>query len=114
MTDTKKKRKLVDSVELLVIEDRPSRFEQGSGTKLRVIQWVYDDGNFSVKLERRGYFTKDGKIMNGKCEGFDLNDLAALHPRWKEAISKMKNPPPPPKPAPKKDTTDDTIEEVPF
>jgi hypothetical protein len=117
MSDDKKKRKLIGSVELLVVKDYPSRYETGAGSKIRVVQWLYDDGKFSVKLERRGYFTKEGKVMTGKAEGFGLDDLAALHPRWKDAIQLMKNPPkppPPPAPAPKPQQEDDVIEEVPF
>lgn len=126
-----KKKPNVRMIELLLIRDIPSRKETGSGVKIRLVTFAYDfawtqdlgergyfaggDGKaFIVKLEKRSYYTKEGKKLPGKVEGLLLNDLAFLHPRWKEMIALMKNPPKPPLlPAPVK-PQDDAIEEVPF
>jgi hypothetical protein len=70
---------------------------------------------FTVALEKRDYYTKDGKELPGKARGFTLEDLAFLHPKWKEMIALMKNPPKPPAaPSPASKPQDDVIEEVPF
>jgi hypothetical protein len=127
------KKPTIRSAELMVIKSVKSSKEEGSGVSIRVVQWIYDfafkpgmelkgyhagpDGKaFSVKLEKRAYFTKNGMVMVGKAEGFTLGDLAFLHPKWKEMIQLMKNPPmPKPKPAPAAAAKpEDAIEEVPF
>ncbi len=103
-------------IELLLIKDYPSKDQAGSGSKLRVVQWVFERG-FSVKLERRAYYTKDGSPRIGKAMGLGLEDFAELHARWKEVIQLMKNPPkptPPKQETPDGEDSDGYIEEVPF
>lgn len=101
-----------DSIELIVVSDKKSTKQAGAGSKIRVVQWVFDKGS-SVKLEKRAYYTENGQVKTGKAEGFGLSDLEALKPKWKEIIQMMKNPPKPPAPkAPARDENE--IEEVPF
>lgn len=104
----------VRGIELLVIKDYPSKKESGAGVKIRVVQWVYDNGS-SVKLERRGYFTKEGRVLTGKAEGLGWSDLEHIRPRWKEIVHLMTNPPEvKPIDKPKARQEDEEIEEVPF
>ncbi len=127
-----KKRPMPRYFELLLVRSMPSDNDAGAGVKIVVCEWAYDfaykpsmakkgyhagsDGKaFSVKLEKRGYYTAAGKVMPGKAEGLTLDDLAFLHPKWKEMIALMKNPPKPPAaPATASKPQDDVIEEVPF
>lgn len=130
---SEKKKTIVRYIELLVLRDTPSSADPGAGVKIIVCEWAYDflfkpgmekkdfhrgaDGKaFSVKLEKRGYYTtKTGELRIGKAEGLTLTDFGLLHPKWKEMITLMKNPPKPPAaPAPAGKKQDDTIEEVPF
>jgi hypothetical protein len=113
MEDNKKKVNL-RCIVLLMIADFPSRTAPGCGKCIRVVQWVGDRG-VSVKLEKVGYFVKDGMTLMGKREGFTLEDLTYFYKKWKEIIQIMKNPPaPPPLPAAKAPQAEETIEEVPF
>lgn len=105
----------VYGIDLKVLWHEPSKKEPGSGKMIKVVQWVYERGN-TVKLEKRSYYTKDGKRLPGKAEGLGLKDLKLIHPFWKEVVAIMKNPPAPKprpqEPAPRAEEQD--MEEVPF
>jgi hypothetical protein len=106
----------IEGVELLVIVDLKSRNKEGSGTKLRVVQWVVNGQSKSVKVEKRQYYLDAyGKTMTGKAEGFSLDDLNALKPHWPRVLELMRNPPAVKTPEPvAAAAASDAIDEVPF
>lgn len=104
----------VREIELLLIADQPAKDKDGSGKKIRVVQWVFDRGA-SVCLEKRGYFIENGKTRSGKAAGFTYKDLQTIHPFWSEIVGLMKKPPPiPPAKAAAAPAAADDVEEVPF
>ncbi len=125
------KKTTVRTIELMLIKDIKSRKDRGAGAKIALVSSVYnkaytvelgelgymatDDGKaFIVRLEKRGYYTSGGVVQPGKAEGLTLADIVYLHPKWKQMIQLMKNPPKP-APMPAAGKTDDTIiEEIPF
>ena len=93
---------------LLVIKEHESRNSPGCGNVLRVVQWILKDGASTVKLEKCGYYPRDGKRAYSYREGLMLQDLEALRPHWTQIVRWMKDPPPPPA------EESEIIEEVPF
>ena len=110
----------VESKELLVITEKaPEKGEKYNkdGHKVRVVQWYGKTRQgkawSSVKLERRKFFLDGDETKMGKAEGFTIEDLRAIQPRWKEILALMQNPPPVEQKA-AAGAGDDGIEEVQF
>lgn len=51
-------------------------------TVLRVVQWVVDGKETPKRLEKRAYFVKDEKVMNGKMSGLTKNDMDWIIANW--------------------------------
>ena len=117
----------IESKDLLVIDEYRDD-ERQSRRAIRVVQWSFSkkDGSrgTSIKLEKRNFFTKDGRELTGKAEGFNLFDMKKIRDKMDEIMALMENPDAAPaapaapaaapqakKPASK---TSADIEEVPF
>ncbi len=57
--------------ELLVLKDEERRTGRGV---LRVVQW----DNNKPKLEKRGFYQKDGETKTGKLEGMSADDFKII------------------------------------
>lgn len=94
----------IQSVELLVLTSNPSRSKEGSGWKLRVVQYYKDGKSIAVKLESGEYFQGEDGGSRFKAKGLTLKDLDALEKidvstqksLYLTVKNLMKNPPAPP------------------
>jgi hypothetical protein len=100
---------------LLEIKRYPSKKDAGqSGSVLRVMQWVFEGNKQAITLEKRGYYTKDGIMRQGKAAGLNIKDMEALQPIWKTVVLMMKNPPAIPAQPKGRKMAEEPLEEVPF
>ena len=108
---TEKKKSDVYGIDLMILKDEPSRQESGAGDVIRVVQWVFPRGS-SVKLEKRSYYTKDGKKLTGKASGLALADMRVVIPNLPKIMLLMENPPAVERKPAK--AAEEPIKEVPF
>lgn len=80
--------------ELLVLKTEERR---DGKSVLRVVQW----NKYKPKLEKRGFYQKDGEFKTGKAEGLSLADLKLIIEKQDEIIAQMTAEPKdtPPEPA---------------
>jgi hypothetical protein len=122
----------LESRELRIISDFPSRNKPGSGHKMRVIHYAKEEGrpgskswkSLAVKLESGEYWKGDDGITRFKAKGLSARDLEALlavEPGSnlrviQSVLALMKNPPAfvPPAPAPSSPSASENPDKCPF
>lgn len=90
------------SRELRVVSSNPSRNKEGSGWKLRVVEYYKAGKSISIKLESGEYFLGDDQVTRFKAKGLSLRDLEELEkidavtgkPIYLTVKALMKSPPP--------------------
>jgi len=75
----------LESRELRIIKDTPSRNKEGAGWKLRVVQYHKGGKSLSVKLESGEYFKGDDGIVRFKTKGLSDRDMEELEKKAAEA-----------------------------
>lgn len=93
MEMTTKTESEVRAIELLVISSKASTKKEGSGWKIRVVQWAKGTTSVSVKLECGEYWRDEEGRERFKAKGFAKRDLDACKPKWPEIMALMTTPP---------------------
>lgn len=80
---------------LAVIQDVPSRNDDGSGMRIRMIRWRVDGKVSQPKLEKRSYYQDQnggGERSGKKAEGLTRADFGAIKENWAKVLQAFDNP----------------------